>query len=184
MGFIEAHSEAFETILSENKKVILLTLQFDTDKIYLISSIIEVIRKTQREFNWWIRIHPSLLGKMEEFRSLFLSFGIQEFYIDFPSTLPLYSVLSNVHLHISHSSSTVIEAAQIGVKSVVTSEVGLELFTDIFERGMAFSAINANDIEIIIEYALECSTEISESIFFSEQLTNLTIDDFLNEFNK
>jgi hypothetical protein len=69
------------------------------------------------------------------------------------SVLPLYSLLRLADLHVTHSSSTVVEAAEFGVPSLVLSRYGLELFPEQSASGMARLVDTADAIEAAIASA-------------------------------
>jgi hypothetical protein len=59
------------------------------------------------------------------------------FEIDAPTAVPLHALLRYADLHLTHSSTTVIEAAQFGLRSILTSDWGAELFGTYVESGWA-----------------------------------------------
>lgn len=76
---------------------------------------------------WWIRAHPMSLNDLPAIAAVLGNTGAQ-FDIANATRLPLYALLEVVDFHMTHSSSTVIEAAQFGVPSLVWSRYGEELF--------------------------------------------------------
>jgi hypothetical protein len=71
--------------------------------------------------------------------------------------LPLLSVLGAANLHVTHSSSTVIEAEQMGVSSLVWSRYGEELFVDEIQRGAVRVAGSASTLEAVARQAMKSS---------------------------
>jgi hypothetical protein len=82
-------------------------------------------------------MHPVMMARREEIRAKLTVEGHGEVWLDEPSDLPLPALLQQVHVHLTHSSSTVIEAAEAGVRSVITSQSGKELFGPQLELGIA-----------------------------------------------
>ena len=57
-------------------------------------------------------------------------------FIDNIHLLPLYSFFKICDVHVTERSSTIIEAANFGIKSIVTSKYSLEIFEEYFDSGM------------------------------------------------
>ena len=118
----------------------LLTLQYGIeygDKFW------EFIRVSQKKFNWLIRLHPVMNTPGEKKRIIdkLDAQGIENYELDNVSRFPLYGLLRHVNIHVTHSSSTVIEARNFGVNSIVVDPFGAELFETEIELGyVAFGA--------------------------------------------
>lgn len=175
----KVYDRKLEFIEKDNKPIILLTLQFSIEQINLIKHIIDVIRQTQEEFNWWIRLHPSLISQQKDFEAYFFSNKINIYQLGIPSKLPLYSLLRKANAHITHSSSTVIEAANFGIKSIITSPLGVELFQNIIQQKMAVGVYEKENIIVEIKNIINQLRQPTKDLFFTSEETNLTINDLL-----
>lgn len=118
-----------------NKPVILVTLQYGFDDDEQIAPLQDLIKACAGKYAFWIRLHPVMLSRREEVRHK-LCFA-DDVIIDASSDLPLQSLLSQADLHITHSSSSVIEAEQFGLISIITSSFG----RDVFESQIANSRV-------------------------------------------
>ena len=117
------------------KPSVLITLQFGLDPSEQIEPLAKLIREAGSRLAVWVRLHPAMLERREEIRARLSVEG--QFELDACTDLPLQAVLSVSDVHLTHSSTAVIEAAQFGVRSVLTSPYGAELFASLLESGTA-----------------------------------------------
>jgi len=118
---------------AEGRTVVLVTLQYGFINEEQISPLVELVRARPDGLIFWIRLHPLMLERRDEIRQLLPANGC--FELDEPTDLPLQSLLTCTDVHMTHSSSTVIEATQFGVRSVITSRFGEELFEPLYRGG-------------------------------------------------
>lgn len=71
---------------------------------------------------------------------MFLKSGNENFELDMATDAPLYALLRHSDVHVTHSSSTVIEAEVFGVPSVIFSAYGAEFFPEQIAAGWALVA--------------------------------------------
>lgn len=121
---------------ARNAPVILVTLQFGLLDSEQLDPLLELMAATGQRFVYWVRLHPCMLERREEIRSK-LGTRAATVELDEPTDVPLPALLRHVDVHLTNSSSVVIEAAQFGVPSVITSKFGEELFTPLYEAGAA-----------------------------------------------
>lgn len=144
-------------------KNILFTLQYG---IHYDDWIFELIAHTQKHFNWLIRLHPLLKDKqsLKSLEDKLKQFQITNFELLKSTELPLYSLLRNVNLHVTHSSSTVIEAANFKIKTILVSNYGAELFESQIRDDMAclINDASTKSKQIILEYVNESFKDNSE----------------------
>ena len=111
-------------LLSKYSKVILYTVdpQNNRDK-----EIIKAIQNSPSDWFWFVRVHPKRVDMLEYTRK---RIGDTKcgFAIDNIHLLPLYSFFKVCDVHITERSSTIIEAASFGIKSIVTSKYSFERF--------------------------------------------------------
>lgn len=110
-----------------HQRHVLVTLQWGLSKTET-EKLIGAMRLAPPELSWWVRVHPYALDEREAIRAALKEGGITTFELDLATDLPLHGLLRHMDIHVTHSSSTVIEARFFGVPSVVTSEYGLEFF--------------------------------------------------------
>lgn len=131
------------------KPLILLTLSPHTENI--MEPIWEVMKVTQYEFDWWIRLHPSMANQKKQIENILNSFQIRFYNIREATDFPLYSILRNTNVHITVQSSTVIEATYFNVPSIVTSEYGKDIYAEYINNSKAVFASRSEDIKSLIQ---------------------------------
>jgi len=130
---------------------ILVTLQSNLDDRDTLKPLLLAIGEADSSMFWWIRLHPCMLGRRRYIRDLLNSTGNQRFDLDMATDQPLYAILRHVDAHVTHSSSTVIEAREFGVPSVIFSRYGMEFFTESIESGWALVAGDQNVLPSILQ---------------------------------
>lgn len=135
----------FETVQNERSPAhnILLTLQ----TCYEITPFLEkMLRASPENYFWWVRFHPMLSeeaingmkGKLASFKNL-------QYETEKSTAHSLYEILPLMDSHVTLNSSVVIEAAQMGVPSVVCEETGYIYYRAEFESGDAHQALTPED---------------------------------------
>lgn len=137
----------------ENKRAgkfnILITLQpiFSSPKDLAI--LLECIKNSKPDWQWWIRLHPLMLDKKEQIKTLFSEHSTARIEVEDASSTELFTLLSKMDAHITHSSATVLEALEFGIPSIVFSPMGKALYErKINNRQMFFS----NQFEDILNH--------------------------------
>ncbi len=120
---------------ADGRPVVLVTLQFGLAPAEQLEPLCRLMAEAGDRMVLWVRLHPAMLERREEVRAR-LDVGIR-FELDGCTDLPLHALLPAVDVHMTHSSSTVIEAAQFGVPSVLTTSYGAELFAPLLGTGSA-----------------------------------------------
>jgi hypothetical protein len=115
------------------RPAVLITLQWGLHPREQLEPTQRLIAAGQGRFTFWVRLHPSMLERRQEVRALLENSGVYE--LDEPTDLPLPLLLSRSAVHVTHSSSVAVEAAQLGVRTVVTSQLGTELYARLVEAG-------------------------------------------------
>jgi len=161
-----------------NKSVV-ITLSPNTD--YLMAETWEVVKMTQYDYNWFIRVHPGMIHEIGNINKELLHLGITHFNIKESSFLPLQTILRNVDVHITCQSSCVIEAKDFGIKSLITSEYGQSLYKDQIDSQNAFFVKSAKDIIKAMEVVISERREVisnSNSLFTK----NKAIEDIVEKY--
>jgi hypothetical protein len=100
-----------------------------------IRELAEVVRSTKDELFWWIRMHPCRLEGTRTFESALEEVSGTNWCIGAASELPLYALLRDMDIHVTEASSTVVEAAEFGIPSVLASEAEAPLFPELVRSG-------------------------------------------------
>jgi hypothetical protein len=124
---VRAYEELIAAIRNRAPKAIhaLLTLQFPSQSEQT-RDLLLTVQRAGPEIFWWIRLHPSLLA--ERSRIAMMIGGAEHVEVNAATAIPLPALLHHVDVHITYSSSTVLEAATMGVPSVITSTYGAEQY--------------------------------------------------------
>ena len=129
----------------EGRCKVLLTLQPGVLGPQIRQLLLEVIAHTADEFCWWVRLHPTMLDQRKDIESWLANSKV---CIDMPTELPLHALLRHTDIHVTYSSSTVVEAEAFGVRSVVLSRYGEEFFPAQLQRG---SVLFADTTDTVID---------------------------------
>lgn len=112
-----------------------------SDEQYFSKQVIAELLKQSKTALVLIRIHPGRVHEIPQVTMQLTEAGITNFDIDNASVLPLPLLLSHVSLHITYNSSTVIEAAQKGVKSLVFDPLAERYFAEQLASDMITIAV-------------------------------------------
>lgn len=117
---------------------ILLTLQTFYE---LTPFLVEILKSSPPNYFWWVRFHPMLdKQKINEIKESLLGFSGLQYETDQANSYSLYEILPHMDSHVTLNSSVVIEAAQMGIPSIVCEETGYNYYRAEFETGDAFQA--------------------------------------------
>jgi len=140
-GVEDARAEALQLRDSHSAmRHALVTLQPGLMSRADLEPLLAVLTK-RRDVFWWFRLHPASKSDLPELASLIDETGAS-YDIETATRLPLLSVLESVDVNLTHSSTTVLEAAAFGVPSILWSPYGQELFDDIIGTGDAYPAVD------------------------------------------
>lgn len=144
--FIESEKKVLQLKNSKPNSIhILYTLQ-PLHTIPLQEWIFQAIKDSPSSWFWWIRLHPGMMNDREKIRELFTPLKLNNIFIDQPTDLPLNILLRHSDIHITQSSSTIIEAEHFGVPSVFTSLIAAEAFPLQIASGVAIPAYTHHDL--------------------------------------
>jgi hypothetical protein len=181
-------------IIHDARPTILVTLQCGLtifpDRIpngVMNDSLEQVILETGELYNWIIRLHPVQLHGIERdetIKYLITTFGEEKTHIWIKSSeIPLPVILKNVNLHITYYSSTVIEAAWMGIRSgILNEQFGLDgKYQSFFfhELSSGIANILPNDTYIIKQWITDTLAKgCGQS---TPKDTGQNLDDFIDE---
>lgn len=80
--------------------------------------------------------------------------GITNFELRIATSYPLYALLRNVDIHITEFSSTVVEASQCGVPTVIINKIGAKLFQNEVNSGGVVTAYKPIEVVSAIQTLL------------------------------
>jgi hypothetical protein len=125
-----------QTIETNGKKIILYTMQTNELEDY----IIEAIRRLPDDYEWWLRLHPRKQDGKPAVRERLAKEGLlSKTELEKSNIYPLPQILLNANVHISRFSGSIIEAAQLGVKTIITDEIGEKNYAEYIDSKDAFA---------------------------------------------
>lgn len=136
---------------SQFEAAILYTLQ---PGVITPDFLIEVIRQTPN-IHWLIRLHPCMMAQKEELYQQWESYGIKNIEIRKATDFPLPGLLKFIRVHITNSSSVVIDAVQFGIASIVIDRLGSEIYDHYIKENMVFYCSDQQMIITKIKQILE-----------------------------
>jgi hypothetical protein len=137
--------EHFDRILVERQgprreREVLCTLQNTLCRPEDLRPFRDALATTSPGWRFWIRTHPACSAtEVREARRQFAPYADRAVVLE-ASDLPLYALLRHVDAHTTINSATVIEAAALGVPSVVLDRDGSGYFAPQVETGWAVVA--------------------------------------------
>lgn len=121
-----------DTIINPNMNSVLLTLQpLGGLERSLPDYIIKEMQRTRYSWKWFIRLHPGMRLQVDiwkKFLELHCSDACYE--LDCSSSMPLHTLLRYMDLHVTQSSSVILDANLIGVPSIITDKFEYIHFQD------------------------------------------------------
>lgn len=159
-----------------NQDIILYTLQYSD----IPKHILDVIKFSPSKIQWWIRLHPRKLESKHIIINLLSSHGIEpeRYEIDRATNYPLPALLSRAYAHLSGSSGSIIEAAQMGVFSVILEKTGEVYYHNLIEEGKAAVAYTTNNVLSLLQ-DIEKKTKGPTKI---QELYKSLSTDIINDF--
>ncbi len=144
-GFITTYDTYIKELVSTvgGDVNILFTLQ---NGIQPEQWILEAIKTSPSSWRWFVRLHPGMYTDLDYIKELFSVCKPAKVEFDYSTNLPLPAWLRHVNIHITHSSTCILEAESFGVFSVATDYLAYELFPEQFSSGTAVLASTSNEL--------------------------------------
>lgn len=149
---------------SDARRNVLWTLTPTLERGEHLAMMIEVVRKTQDTWRWWIRAHPTMLDQLPSCIRELTGIDVRAIESDLANTMPLYAVLDAMDRHVTHSSSVVIEARAMEVPSIITSEYGWKAHGPSIHQGWATVQLDAPTITSALQATAIRSRSLPSSL--------------------
>jgi hypothetical protein len=147
--FVAAANEAVRALLHPERRTILVTLQWGmTDQTFLMP-LLALIAAAGKSWTWWLRLHPVMRSRRRQIKAMLSARGLQDVLLDEPSDLALPALLKHSDVHLTYSSGTVLEAAALGVPSVVTGPGSAAGFPDLVRDGLVLQ-LDSPKAEVVV----------------------------------
>ena len=144
-----------QTEMNTSFEYILYSLQPDPvtlDKLFH-PGVVQLIKTTKEK--WFIRLHPRQLGQLPIIKQHLADLGILNLVVLEQATNdPLPLILSNAKIHVTHYSGTLIEAASLGIKTILFSPIGVHSFSQYINDGAAVY-LDTDDAHLKEKFYLE-----------------------------
>jgi hypothetical protein len=142
-------NDTVKSIIRDNpaQKNILLTLQGGFIDGDALNPTLCAIARTKERWKWWVRMHPCCMNELDSVKRMLKKATGDSCEIDRASELPLYSLLKHMDVHVTHSSSAIIEAGELGVPTVAISECARDYYPEQYEKGVLVTATSCEGIE-------------------------------------
>ena len=125
---------------------VLVTLQPGMVTEARLAQLTDAMKSAPADWEWWVRHHPRATASERESSERLLRATGAIVKTSEPSSRPLAEVIGDVSVHTTLTSSTVLEARQLGVASLVLDPDGAELFADEVAAGWAVLAGPGDDL--------------------------------------
>jgi hypothetical protein len=139
---------SIKSILGIRKKMILISL--DSDQLSVLEFYIELMKSVQDDKIFWgFRFHPST----SEINKQIIRNKIKpyiDYNIDLFSDIPLFLVLIETSIHLTETSSVVLDAINFNIPSVVVHEDSLIFYAEQIKNGSVTYLKNINEIKMYI----------------------------------
>jgi hypothetical protein len=159
---------------------VLFTAQADN---FLPLMLIDAIKNTPN-WTWWIRTHPQYWEARESIKKQCFSANLDNVFIDEASDSSLASLLSQVDVHVTAFSSSVLEAESLGVSSVVIDLTGVAIFPSQIESGVAVFAEDSLSLVAKIEVQAQKRIIITDCAVSQECFFGSVMEIIKNEISK
>ena len=119
---------------------------------YLPEIYIKLLSESPDNYFFLVRFHPSTNFIESNFVIKKLkSIKRNNYEVKNATKLPIYTLLRNVDLHITESSSVVIEASNFNVKSIIVNKVGYDYYKKYIDDNSAYFSTNISEILNLIK---------------------------------
>jgi hypothetical protein len=126
--------------------LILVTLCYAVDRV-LPEVIVDAVQASP-DLTWLIRLHPNHRNK--ETRDQMVAFlndrGCGNFYVDEPTEVQLYTVLSICHHHVTPFSTSGREATAFAVPTTICDSIGAQIFKEDIDAGLFYYEDNYDSL--------------------------------------
>jgi hypothetical protein len=100
------------------------------------------LQKVSSDTDIFFRLHPGSKGELPYWRKYFNKIGLENIILRRATYWPLLALIRNMDIHVTCHSTCVIEAAALGIQSVVITEDGKMYFKKQIQEGMCEEVVN------------------------------------------
>lgn len=137
--------EANKFVVNKNIIRILYTMQTGFE---IPNKMLNIIDNSPDNWEWWIRLHPSMLDKAFEIeKDIRRKIKNDNIVIEKATKLPLYSYIQSMNIHITDSSTVSIECAYFGIPSINFRDYSVKYYQNLID-GKAFENIPIEEMSV------------------------------------
>lgn len=126
--------------------------------------MLNFISNSPADWLWLFRLHPCELSEREGIKSLLAKLNSNaQIDVDIATDLPLPILMQNVDVHITHWSTTTIEAAIFGIPTIVVDEKGLDYFINQIPEELLLYANDESSFSESINTALNRKSLVAKT---------------------
>lgn len=134
----------FVDIFPSDKTLVLVSLVWS---FFIPEVFLDVMRRAPENLFFLVRFHPGTpVNERNQVEQELASLTRSNYEVEHSTAFPIYGVMRNVDWNLTTRSTTVREAADFGVPSIITDPVGLTYYKDLVEESKAFSGTDAEGI--------------------------------------
>ncbi|MBA2506464.1 MAG: hypothetical protein H0V29_11055, partial [Thermoleophilaceae bacterium] len=134
---------------------VLVTLQTGLSGEAALEPILRSAAESPASWAWTARLHPTMRADEADAVRALLARRAPQVALHTPESESIFADLARSSVHVTISSSTVLEAAAMGVRSVLLDPAAEGWFPDLAARGMCTSATEAGAMSAAIAAAHE-----------------------------
>lgn len=164
-----------------SKTVVLYTLTVNHPEPF----IMEAMKKSEEQLEWWIRLHPAISQSKEEVKEKFLAKGLRNFNLDEANRLELPFLLKNTDVHISRNSSSVFESISIGNIPILLDEESQSAYSMSIKSKLVIQlpSQTAESLLATIDYAIKKPKYSSQNLNKSQDALNFLLQATFSELS-
>ncbi len=149
MSRLKREGELFVDENCKGIRIMVTPYYFDDHRLF------DLIEAAPSEWNWLLRMHPNRPQDMKEAAVIVSSRELNNVQIQWPGSVDLHVVLPLVDVHLTESSSTILESMYYGVPSVAMKDIGRQLFPGEVDSGWLAMAESVDEIIFAIKKQLD-----------------------------
>lgn len=144
--------------------------------------VMDAIRNSPKNWIWIFRVHPNKTADADKIERSVGKYRLRgEFEMELSSTTPLPQSLVTIDVHVTGSSTVIMEAEMFGVPSVAIHEDGLSSYPEQAKRGVVVLAKDGGALIEKIKLQIEKRTSIKYIMPEDGNLTKNTLRCLLRE---
>jgi hypothetical protein len=160
---VKYYDEKIRNVKREKEGLVHVLYTIGYEEADKLATIFNTMRQTESLCYWWLRVHPGKLKEREAFKKLVRKHRILNGEVDLATDLPLYALLRQMDLHLTFYSSSVFEAEDLQVPSIVVGDYAKELFSEQVSSGWSFPADTAEEIILGIKVQIDKREELKKT---------------------